>query len=231
MPLLSVVVPVYNEAATIKEVIDKINSVDIDKEIVVIDDASSDGTDKILRNIQCGNLKVIHHTSNRGKGAAVLTGLAHAVGEFVIIQDADLEYDPADYHKLIGAIKDGRGDIILGARFTEHYSGLLIPKLGNRFLSGLLNSLFKVKLNDCFSCYKLSRLEVIKSLNLEAQGFTIEIEIIAKALKNKLRIVEVPISYRPRTYAEGKKIRWSDGMRAIGAIIRYRLVKENGKNC
>lgn len=223
MPLLSVIVPAYNEAGTIKQILDKINSIDIDKEIIVVDDGSMDGTDKILRGIKWSNLKVIHHTTNRGKGAAVITGLSHAVGDFVIIQDADLEYDPADYHKLMNAMKEGNAELVLGARFTEHYSGLLIPKLGNRFLTGLLNFLFNLKLNDCFTCYKLARLETIRGMDLKARNFTIEIEIVAKAAKKKLRTIEVPISYRPRTYAEGKKIRWGDGIQAMLDIIRYRF--------
>jgi len=223
MPLLSVVVPAYNEAKTIKQILEKINSVPIDKEIIVVDDGSSDGTEKVLRDIKYNNLKIIHHSSNRGKGAAFLTGLSHAQGEFVIIQDADLEYDPNDYLKLMAAIKENSADIILGARFKEGYHGLLIHRLGNRLLTVLLNLLFNLKLNDCFTCYKLFRRETINKLNLNEESFTIETEILAKAARRGLRILEVAVSYYPRSYSEGKKIRCKDGFQAIKTIFKYRF--------
>jgi len=222
--ILSVIVPVYNEAKTIKQIIDKVIAVPIDKEIVVVDDSSTDGTDKILRDMRYENLKVIHHSSNRGKGAAVLTGLSQASGEYVIVQDADLEYDPGDYIKLIDLLNKGDGDIILGARFREGYHGRLVPKAGNRLLTGLLNMLFGVKLNDCFTCYKLMRRVDFNSLSLESSSFDIEIEILAKAIKKKMRIVEIPVSYNPRAYAEGKKIRIKDGLWAVVRIIKFRFV-------
>ena len=223
MPLLSVIVPVYNEANTIREILRKIESVEIDKEVIVVDDGSSDATGKTLREIPQVNLKVIHHTSNRGKGAAVLTGLSHAIGDFVIIQDADLEYEPSEYYKLLDAMRKQGADIVLGARFTKGYQGSFIPRFGNRFLTTFLNLLFHTGLNDCFTCYKLFRRSTILALGLKSQSFDIEIEIVAKAVKAKLRLLEVPIAYRPRTYAQGKKIRWGDGLQAIGAIIKYRL--------
>lgn len=223
MPLLSVIVPAYNEAKTIRQILEKINSVDIDKEIIVVDDGSCDGTEKILRDIKYNNLKIIHHSSNRGKGAAFLTGLSHAQGEFIIIQDADLEYEPNDYLKLIKALKENNADIVLGARFKKGYHGLFIHRLGNRLLTVLLNLLFKVRLNDCFTCYKLFRRDTINLLNLKEQSFTVETEIVAKAAKKGLRIIEVPISYYPRSYSEGKKIRCKDGIRAIRSIIKYRF--------
>lgn len=223
MPLLSVIVPVYNEANTISRILEKINSVDIDKEIIVVDDGSYDDTGTILRKIRYNNLKVIHHASNRGKGASVLTGLSCAEGEFVIIQDADLEYDPCDYLKLLGVTKENTADIILGARFIKGYKGLFIHRMGNRFLTNLLNFLFNVKLNDCFTCYKLARRDTFNLLNLNAQGFDIEIQIIAQALKKNLRIKEVFVSYHPRTYSQGKKIRCKDGLKAAMSIIKYKL--------
>jgi len=223
MPLLSVIVPVDNEAKTIRQILEKINSVDIDKEIIVVDDGSCDGTEKILRDIKYNNLKIIYHSSNRGKGAAFLTGLFHAQGDFVIIQDADLEYEPNDYLKLIKALKENNADIVLGARFKKGYHGLFIHRFGNRLLTGLLNLLFDLKLNDCFTCYKLFRRDTINKLNLHEQSFTIETEIVAKAVKKGLRILEVPVSYHPRTYSEGKKIRCKDGIRAIRSIIKYRF--------
>jgi glycosyltransferase involved in cell wall biosynthesis len=226
MPLLSVIVPVYNEASTIRQILEKIRSLDIDKEIIVVDDGSSDGTGKILRDLEQDSIRIIHHPTNRGKGAAVLTGLTNAGSEFVIIQDADLEYDPNDYLKLVGVMRQGGSDIVLGARFTKGYHGLLIHRLGNRFLTTLLNILFRVNLNDCFSCYKLFRRETINNLDLKCLGFDIETEIIAKALNNKLRINEVPIAYHPRSYTEGKKIRIKDGIEAIFSIIRCRFSKK-----
>jgi glycosyltransferase involved in cell wall biosynthesis len=223
MPLLSVIVPVYNEAKTIRQILEKINSVDIDKEIIVVDDGSCDGTGKILKDVKYNNLKIIHHSSNRGKGAAFLTGLSHTQGEFIIIQDADLEYEPNDYLKLIKALKASNADIVLGARFKKGYHGLFIHRIGNRLLTVLLNLLFNVKLNDCFTCYKLFRRDTINMLNLHEQSFTIETEIVAKAVKRGFRIIEVPISYHPRAYSEGKKIRCKDGIRAIITVIKYRF--------
>ncbi|MDD4899095.1 MAG: glycosyltransferase family 2 protein [Candidatus Omnitrophica bacterium] len=223
MPLLSVIVPVYNEANTIKTILEKIEGIALDKEIIVVDDGSIDDSRNILRQLKYDNLKVIHHSSNRGKGSAVATGLSQASGEFVIIQDADLEYDPQDYLRLLEKIKENSADIILGARFTKGYHGLLVPRIGNRLVTGLMNLLFLQNLNDCLTCYKLFRGQTVSGLHLTARGFDIEIEIIAKAIKKHLRIDEVPISYLPRSYKEGKKIRWKDGIWAMLSIIKYRF--------
>lgn len=223
MPQLSVIIPAYNEAKTLKQILEKIESVDIDKEIIVVDNGSTDESRKILREIKYFNLKVIHHTSNRGKGAGILTGLSQANGEFVIIQDADLEYDPNDYHKLMDAIKEDRADLVLGARFTEGHRGLFMHRLGNRVLTGLFNFLFKSSLNDYATCYKLARKSTYDKLNLKARGFDIDVEIMANALRNKMRILEVPVAYIPRTYRQGKKIRWVDGLWAILYMLKYRL--------
>jgi glycosyltransferase involved in cell wall biosynthesis len=223
MSLLSVIIPVYNEAATIKDILEKISRLDIDKEIVVVDDGSSDGTDKILRELQIPNLKIIHHTSNRGKGAAFLTGLANCQGEFVIIQDADLEYEPADYLKLIEAIRSGSADLVLGSRFSAGRQGLLVHRLGNKFLTALLNFLFRSAIKDYATCYKLAARSTFLGLGLKATGFDIDVEIICNALKKKLRIQEIPVSYFPRTYQQGKKIRWLDGLWAIFYMFKYRL--------
>jgi glycosyltransferase involved in cell wall biosynthesis len=222
-PLLSVIVPVYNEANTIREILEKINSVVIDKEIIVINDGSIDGTGRILQNIKYDNLKIIHHSSNRGKGAAFLTGLANSVGDLIIVQDADLEYDPGDFLKLIDVMLKGGTDIVFGVRFKKNGQGLFMHRLGNKFLTGLINILFYTRFNDSFTCYKLLRRDTINMMNIQAKGFEVEAEIITKAIKNRLRITEIPISYRPRTYAEGKKIRWKDGIRSIFSIIKYRF--------
>ncbi|MBM3249781.1 MAG: glycosyltransferase family 2 protein [Candidatus Omnitrophica bacterium] len=223
MKLLSVIVPVFNEANTIRGILEKINSLNLDKEIIVVDDSSTDGTDKILREIKYDNFKVIHHTSNRGKGAACLTGLVNASAEFVVIQDADLEYDPGDYLKLLEPLKEAKADLVLGARFSAGHQGLFIHRLGNRFLTGLLNLLFSSKLNDYATCYKLARREVWHGLNLKANGFDIDVEIVCNALKKGFRLLEVPVSYHPRTYREGKKIRWLDGLWAIYYMFKYRF--------
>jgi glycosyltransferase involved in cell wall biosynthesis len=228
MPLLSIIIPVYNEAKTIQQILEKITALDIDKEIIVVDDGSCDGTGKILRGMQCDNLKIIHHTSNRGKGAAVLTGLSYAEGDFVITQDADLEYAPNDYRKLLDIAKNTNADIVLGARFIKGYKGLFLHKLGNRLLTVMVNIFFHVKLNDCFTCYKLARTSAMKSLGLQAQGFDIEIEIIAEAIKRKLRIEETFITYHPRSYSEGKKIRCKDGLYAALCVFKY-WIKNMGR--
>jgi len=224
MPLLSVVVPAYNEAKTIRQILEKIHSLDLDKEIIVVDNGSNDDTAKILRDINYNNLKVIHLASNRGKGGAVLTGISNATGEFVITQDADLEYDPNDYLKLLAAIKESRVELILGVRFSKGYHGLFMHRLGNRFLTGLLNFLFNSKLNDYATCYKLARKQTWDALSLKGMGFNIDVEIVCNAIKKKYRILEIPISYYPRNYKEGKKIRWWDGLWTIFYMFKYRFV-------
>lgn len=223
MKILSVIVPVYNEAKTIGKIIEKINSVEIDKEIIVVDDSSTDESNRILREAKYDNLKVVHHTSRRGKGAAFLTGLSQAEGEFIVIQDADLEYDPRDYIKLLQEIRSGSCDIVFGKRFQKGYKGLVMHQLGNKALSMLLNFLFSSHISDYATCYKLARRETFKELGLEANGFDMDVEIVCKALKKKMRISEVPVYYNPRTYREGKKIRWRDGLWAMFYMFKYRL--------
>lgn len=223
MPLLSVIIPVYNEASTIKEILERINAIDIDKEVIVVDDGSFDGTSRILGDIKYDNMKLIHHTSNRGKGAAFLTGLSNATGEFVIIQDADLEYDPQDYFKLISAIKGNNADLVLGARFLKGYRGLFWHRIGNRTITWLLNILFGSRLNDSHACYKLAPRSVFNSLGLKGAGFEIDAEIVCNVLKKKMRILQVPVSYNPRSYKAGKKIRWLDGLWAIFYMFKYRF--------
>lgn len=224
MPLLSVIVPVYNEAKTVRQILEKINAVNTDKEIIVVEDGSSDDTYKILREIRYNNLKVIHHASNRGKGAAFLSGLSNAAGDFVVIQDADMEYDPQDYLKLMEPLQEDRADMVFGMRFKKGYRGLFIHRIGNRLLTKLLNLLFNSGLQDYATCYKLARRSIFNNLNLRAKGFDIDVEITCNALKRKLKIREVPISYYPRSYSEGKKIRWCDGLWAIFYMFKYRFV-------
>ncbi len=228
MPTLSVVVPVYNEVKTIGEILAKINAVGIDKELIVVDNYSSDGTQDVLQDIlikkEFPAIKVIYHSYNKGKGASVREGIQEASGEFVVTQDADLEYNPEEYIKLMQPILEGRADIVLGMRFSGGHTGLAIHRLGNRFLTSMVNLLFGTKLNDYATCYKMARKNTFISLGLKSNSFDIEVEIVSKAIKHKLRIVEVPISYFPRSYAEGKKIRWFDGLHAIASILRHRFI-------
>ncbi len=227
MPKLSVVVPVYNEVKTIREILTKINAVGIDKEMIVVDNYSNDGTQGVLQEIlkrkEFPVIKVIYHSYNKGKGAGVREGIQEANGELVVIQDADLEYDPKDYLLLIQPILENKADIVLGSRFTDGHTGLAVHRLGNKFLTGLINNLYGVSLNDYATCYKMARKSTFISLGLKANSFDIEVEIISKAIKRKLRLIEVPISYYPRSYAEGKKIRWFDGLQAIVSILKYRF--------
>ncbi|MFA4934032.1 MAG: glycosyltransferase family 2 protein [Candidatus Omnitrophota bacterium] len=226
MPKLSVIVPVYNEEATISQVIDKINSVSIDKEIIVVDDSSTDGSGSILRGLQYPNLKVIHHSTNRGKGAAVVTGLSQASGEYVIVQDADLEYDPQDCVKLVDCAVKNNLPVVYGSRFKQSWKVTSFwHYLVNSFLTSFTNILFGASLTDMETCYKLIRLDLAKELNLQAKRFEIEPEITAKILKKGYKIVEIPISYKGRSYNEGKKIGWKDGVGALWCLVRLRLTK------
>lgn len=223
MPLLSVIVPVYNEAQTVRQIIEKIHAVDIDKEIIVIDNCSTDGTQKILSQLHYDNLKIIYHSTNLGKGASFLTGLDNAKGKYIVVQDADLEYDPNDYLPLFAEIKDNKYDMVSGVRFSEGHKGLLMHVLGNKFLTFVLNFLYGAKLNDCATCYKLARREIYKSFGLEKKGFDIDFEVICKALRKKLRIKELQVSYHPRSYKEGKKIRINDAFWAVLTMFKYRF--------
>lgn len=227
MPLLSVIVPVYNEAGTVQKILEKINAVAIDKEIIVVDNCSQDGTQAILHGLllrtEFYRTKVIYHTYNKGKGESVREGIREAGGEFVVIQDADLEYEPNDYFTLLGPLQKGDADITLGARFSAGHNGLMLHRWGNRFLTGFLNALFGTHLNDYATCYKMSRRSTFLELDLKSRSFDIEVEIVCKALKRHKRIIEVPISYYPRGYNQGKKIRWFDGLQAIISILKQRF--------
>ena len=214
--MLSIIIPVYNKEKTIEEIISKVNSLPIEKEILVVNDCSKDRTAEVLRQLSFNNLKVIHHASTRGRGAAVRTGLDNASGEFVIVQEADLGYDPNDCLPLLEAVKSGKADIALGCRFAKGAKG-------SRLLAGLMNNLFGVKLNDCFSCYKLMRRESILGLGLKSGSFDIEIEILAKAIKKGMRILEMPVSYKPRSYKEGRKIKACDWFWAVMRILYFRF--------
>jgi len=228
---LSVVIPVFNEKDTIQEIVRKVSSVDVglEKEIVIVDDCSTDGTRDILTKMKNEHpeWKLVFHEKNRGKGAALRSGFAAVTGSIVVIQDADLEYDPRDYPALLGPILDGHADAVYGSRFLgggPHRVVFFWHFLGNRFLTTFSNMMTDLNLTDVEVCYKVFRKEVLDSVQLKENRFGFEIEITAKIARGKKwRIYEVPIRYYGRSYAEGKKITWRDGMWAIWCIIKYRF--------
>jgi glycosyltransferase involved in cell wall biosynthesis len=222
---LSVVVPVYNERATISRIVHAILDVPLDKEIVIVDDCSSDGTRDELAVLQSRpEIRVIYHEKNQGKGAALRTGFAAASGDIVIVQDADLEYDPREYPKLVQPIVEGKADVVFGSRFVggEPRSVLhLSHALANKALTLLSNLCTGLHLTDMETCHKAFRIEVIRQIRVEENRFGFEPEITAKIARLRCRIYEVGVSFSGRTYAEGKKIGWRDGVRAIWCIVKY----------
>lgn len=227
---LSVVIPCYNEAATIEKVIDGVLHAPFpDKEIIVVDDFSTDGTKEILRERIAPRIaKAIYHSFNQGKGAALRSGFAAATGDIVIIQDADLEYDPQEYPKVIGPILEGKADVVYGSRFIgsePHRVVYFWHRIGNGFLTLLSNMFTNLNLTDMETCYKAFRREIIQSIEIEENRFGFEPEITAKIARYGVRIYEVGISYYGRTYEEGKKINWKDGVRALYCIVKYNLKK------
>ena len=228
---LSIVIPCYNEAKTIRIIVDAVRAAPIeDKEIIVVDDCSSDGTRDILKNeIEALVSQVIYHPINCGKGAALRPGFAAATGDAVIVQDADLEYDPQEYPKLLRPIVDGKADVVFGSRFMgadAHRVVYFWHMIGNRVLTLLSNMCTNINLTDMETCYKVFRRDVLQKIKIEENRFGFEPEITAKvASLEGCRIFEVGISYYGRTYAEGKKIGWRDGFRAIYAILKYNLFR------
>ncbi|MFP4053082.1 MAG: glycosyltransferase family 2 protein [Phycisphaerae bacterium] len=222
---LSVVIPVYNEAATIDRLIERVMAVEVDKEIIIVDDFSTDGTrDRLTAYADRPGFQVLMHEVNQGKGAALRTGFAAATGEAVIVQDADLEYDPFEYPKLLEPLADGRADVVYGSRFAGgecHRVLYFWHSLGNRFLTLLSNAFTDLNLTDMETCYKVFRREIIQDIPIEENRFGFEPEITAKLAARGCRIYEVGISYSGRTYEEGKKIGWRDGCRAIWCILKY----------
>ena len=225
---LSVVIPCYNESATIRTMVDRVKEAPLDEmEIVIVDDASTDGTRELLKNeIEQIVDKVIYHDVNSGKGAALRSGFREVSGDIVVVQDADLEYDPDEFPILMEPILKGKADVVYGSRFTgsgPHRVLYFWHMIGNRFLTLLSNMLTNLNLTDIETCYKMFRREVIQSIEIKEDRFGFEPEITAKIARTGCRIYEVGISYAGRTYAEGKKIGWKDGFRAIYAILKYNL--------
>lgn len=224
---LSVIMPCFNEVATIDRIVAAVQSVPLDKELIIVDDSSTDGTQAKLAELASRRgIRVLYHDRNRGKGAALRTGIAAATGDIVVIQDADLEYDPADYQRLIQPIVDEKADVVYGSRFSGGQSHRVLyfwHYMGNRFLTLLSNMFTNLNLTDMETCYKIFRREVIQSIEIEEPRFGFEPEITAKMSRKRVRIFEVGISYAGRTYEEGKKIGWRDGVRAIWCILKYNV--------
>ncbi|MEN8151868.1 MAG: glycosyltransferase family 2 protein [Planctomycetota bacterium] len=226
---LSVVMPVFNEAETIDQIVSRVRAAPGDKEILLVDDGSSDGTPEKLAELgRLDDVRVLTHEENRGKGAALRTGFAAATGDVVLVQDADLEYDPDEYPRLLKPIEDGKADVVYGSRFAGGESHRVLyfwHYLGNRFLTLVSNALTNLNLTDMETCYKVFRRPVIQAITIEEDRFGFEPEITAKVAKMRCRIYEVGVSYAGRTYEEGKKIGWRDGVWAILCILKYNLLR------
>lgn len=229
MKKISILIPVYNEIQTLREILKKIeetNFCGLEKEIILIDDYSTDGSREILREYE-EKYKVLYHDKNMGKGAAIRTGFEHITGDITVIQDADLEYDPSEFHYLIQLILDDKADVVYGSRLCggkPSRSFMFTHFVGNKILTLITNILYNTTLTDMETCYKTFKTEVIKNIKLKSNRFDFDPEITAKVLKQKVRIYELPISYYGREYDDGKKITWIDGIHAIWALVKYRFV-------
>lgn len=223
--MLSIIIPAYNEAPFLPEVIRRVDETPYDKEIIVVDDGSTDGTRDYLKNLGKGNVKIILHDKNMGKGAAVRSGLVIATGDVIIVQDADLEYDPKDYPILLEPIIQGRADVVYGSRFLggPHRVLFFWHSVGNSLITLISNMLTDLNLTDMETGYKAFRKEVFRDISIESNRFGFEPEITSKVAKKGFRIYEVPVSYSGRSYQEGKKITWKDGVKAIFTVLKYNL--------
>ena len=229
MKKLSIIIPVFNEKNTISTILKRVQDakLPVKKEIIIVDDFSTDGTRDILRKIK--GIRILYHPKNRGKGAALRTGFEYATGDIITIQDADLEYDPNEYAKLLKPILEGRAKVVYGSRFKGRpfsYQAVAIPThyIGNRVLSLITTLLYGQWVSDMETCYKMFTKGVLQTLNLKENRFGIEPEITAKILKKGFRILELPIIYNPRKWDEGKKISWKDGIKALYCLIKYRII-------
>ena len=222
---LSIVVPVYNEKDTLETILDRIENTGFEKEIIIVDDGSADGTREILQEKFVDRYKVIFHKKNMGKGAALSTGFEHVTGDIVVVQDADLEYDPAEYPILIEPIVSGKADVVYGSRFLSGPHRVLFfwHFVGNKLITLFSNMLNNLNLSDMETCYKVFRSDILKDIKIRSKRFGFEPEFTAKVARRKLRIYEVPISYHGRTYEEGKKITWKDGISAVYYAIKFRF--------
>jgi glycosyltransferase involved in cell wall biosynthesis len=224
---LSVIIPIYNEEATLKEIVRQVQMVELPKELILVDDGSSDGTRAILQQWEAERLpdmKIIYHPHNQGKGSAIATGLAHATGDLIIIQDADLEYDPQDYYRLVEPFADDSVQVVYGSRnLQKNPRSTFSFYWGGRLLSWVTNLLYGSRITDEATCYKLFRTDLLKELGVESTGFEFCPEMTGKVLRRGLHIQEVPITYHPRLWNEGKKIKWQDGLIAIWVLVKYRF--------
>jgi glycosyltransferase involved in cell wall biosynthesis len=222
---VSIIMPVFNEKATLLAILEKVEAVHLDKEIILVDDGSTDGSREMLEALEPGRARVILHEKNSGKGAAIRSALPHCTGDIITIQDADLEYDPEDLLKLLRPIEAGKADIVYGSRFTgERRNMFFWHWVGNQFLTLVTNILYDTTLSDMETCYKMFRSDIIKGIGLKSKSFEIEVEMTTKILKRGHRIYEVPISYAGREFHEGKKITWRDGLVALWYLFKYRFV-------
>lgn len=225
--MLSILIPCYNEAATVRTMLEHVAQVDLPMELIAVDDCSKDDTYAVLQQEASirPNLRVVRHERNQGKGAAIRTALTYATGEIVVIQDADMEYDPQDYYELIKPILGGRVDVVFGSRFQGRHTGMYFwNAIGNKGLTFLTNLLFNCWISDMETCYKMMRTDIMRSLNLVSNDFRIEAEITAKVLTRGHKIYEVPISYLGRTYEEGKKMHPKYGFLTVWALFRLRVL-------
>ncbi len=224
--LLSVLIPAYNEVHNIQNILNKIGEVTIPKEIIVVDDGSTDGTRELLNTLKSDTIKVVFHEENQGKGGAIRTAIEHSKGDIIIIQDADLEYDPQDYYKLIPVIESGKEKVVYGSRFLnkQNKHSYFSFFLGGQVVTWITNILYFQNLTDEPTCYKVFDAKLLKSIKLNCTGFEFCPEVTAKIAKLGYKIPEVPISYYPRSISEGKKINWKDGVEAIWVLFKYRFV-------